>query len=72
MYMGVEDDREPRRGGLQLSSAIFKVKLRPIALKLSQNIAKSMESVVWRFPARWLPVQANQWHSLDTGALMNV
>ena len=37
-------DGEPQGGGLQLSSAFFKVKwpTSPIALKMSQYIAKSM------------------------------
>ena len=38
-------DKEPQSGGLQLSSAFFKVKC-PIALKLSQNIAKSMAYII--------------------------
>ena len=30
------------------------------------------QPVVWLFPARWLPVQANQWHSMDTRALVDI
>ena len=58
----------------------------PIALKLSQNIAKSMVCIInqpygdfkqggcllWWFPAGWLPIQADQWHSMDTRALVDI
>ena len=40
---------EPQSGGLQLSSATFKAKWptrRPIALKLLQNMAKSMVYII--------------------------
>ena len=40
---------EPQSGGLQRSPAFFKVKWptrRPLALKLSQNIAKSMAYII--------------------------
>ena len=28
--------------------------------------------VVWRFPARWLLVQVNQWYSMDIRALVDI
>ena len=49
----------------------------PIALKLSQNIAKSMVYIINQpygdfQQGAWLPVQADQWHSMDTRALVDV
>ena len=74
---------EPQSYRLQWSSAFFKVKCPTKMPHCIQTVtkhnyvAKSMayvchQPVVWCFPARWLPVQANQWHSMDTQVSVDV